>query len=139
MALSQSRMFLRMLPELSPENRAFWTGGAQGKLMIARCTRCGYYVHPPVGICPECLGREVLPEAVSGEGEIASLSVNYQKWAPDMAVPFAVAVVELKEQTALRLMTNIINCDPEKLTIGQKVKVIFEQQEDVFFPLFEPI
>ena len=132
-------LFTRLLPELTPENTAFWTGGKDGKLMIARCTACGYYVHPPVGICPECLGRQVVPEQVSGLGTIASFSVNYQKWQPDLPVPLVVAIIELKEQKALRLMTNIVNCDTDKLVIGQEARVLFENQEDVYFPLFEPV
>ena len=37
----------RMLPALTPRNRAFWTGGASGRLLIQRCADCDRWVHPP--------------------------------------------------------------------------------------------
>ena len=37
----------RMLPPITDENRAFWTGGAKGELLILRCGECGRWVHPP--------------------------------------------------------------------------------------------
>ena len=49
-----------------------------------------------------------------------------------------VAIVELDEQPGLRLTTNIIECPPEEVYIGQSVRVVFEQKEDVWLPLFEP-
>ena len=30
----------RMLPKLQEHNRAFWTGGPDGRLMIRWCTQC---------------------------------------------------------------------------------------------------
>lgn len=55
-----------------------------------------------------------------------------------MQVPFIVAIVALKEQAGLNLTSNIINCAAEDVSIGMPVKVVFEQHEDVWLPLFEP-
>ena len=35
-------------------------------------------------------------------------------------------------------MTNIVNCPVERVEIGMPVQVVFEQHDDVWFPLFEP-
>ena len=48
-------------------------------------------------------------------------------------------VVECEEQKGLNLTTNIINVDPESVQSGMAVKVSFEQQADVYLPLFEPV
>lgn len=128
----------RPLPLLTPENRAFWTGGEHGKLMIARCTPCGHWIHPPSPICPKCRAREVAPQAASGFGVVATYTINMQPWRPTLAVPYVVAIVELDEQPALRLTTNLVRIAPERVRIGQRVKVVFEQHEDVWLPLFEP-
>ena len=48
------------------------------------------------------------------------------------------AAVELDEQPGLRLSTEIVNIDPEAVFIGMSVKVVFEQQEEIYLPLFEP-
>ena len=37
------------------------------------------------------------------------------------------------------MMTNIINCDPESVTIGMKVQVCFDDVTDeVTLPMFKP-
>ncbi len=128
----------RILPVLSRENQEFWTGGAEGELRIARCQDCGYYIHPPAPICAKCYGRNMKPEAVSGRATVATFTINQQKWLPDLTVPYAIAIVELEEQKQLRLTTNIVNCPLDEIEIGMKVRVVFEQQEDIFLPLFEP-
>ncbi|HKY90021.1 MAG TPA: zinc ribbon domain-containing protein, partial [Nevskiaceae bacterium] len=80
----------RPLPQLTPENRAFWTGGEHGRLMIHRCEACGHWIHPPSPICPHCRARDVSPHAASGRGTVATFTVNHQPWRPTMAVPFVV-------------------------------------------------
>ena len=126
------------LPLLTNENRHFWTGGADGKLLILRCAACGWYLHPPAPICPQCLSSELAPQAVSGSGTVATFTINHQPWQPGVKLPYVVAIVELGEQKALRLTTNIINCPVDAVHIGQRVRVVFEQHEDVWLPLFEP-
>jgi hypothetical protein len=46
--------------------------------------------------------------------------------------------VELAEQRGLRLTTNIVNCQLDEVRIGMPVRVVFEQHDDVWLPLFEP-
>ena len=126
----------RTLPGLDRDNRAYWTGGAQGRLMIARCGACRRYVHPPMPRCAACGGRNVLPEAVSGRGRVASFTINHQAWLPGLAVPFVFAAVELEEQSGLYVFTNIVETAPESVDIGSPVEVVFEAHEDVHLPMF---
>ena len=128
----------RPLPFVTFNNRAFWTGGQRGELLIYRCQDCGYYVHPPVRFCPRCESRDVDAEPVSGRGSVASFTVNHQKWEPELNVPYVLALIELDEQPDVRLVTNIINCPPESVRIGMRVQVSFEAASDVWIPLFEP-
>lgn len=130
---------VRPLPAVNDDNCAFWTGGGDGTLMIACCVDCGYYVHPPTGFCPECEGRNVVPEAVSGRGDVFSFTINNKAWLPDLPVPYVLALVELEEQAGFRLPTNIVGCDPGEVHIGMKVAVRFEAVEDVYVPLFGPV
>jgi len=127
----------RILTPLTPENRAFWTGGANGELLILRCTGCRRWVHPPVRSCPSC-GGELAPEAVSGDGTVFTFTVNRQPYHPAVPPPYAIAIVELVEQEGLRFTTNLVNCDLDALAIGMPVHVVFEHHGDVFVPVFEP-
>ncbi|MCP5403618.1 MAG: OB-fold domain-containing protein [Novosphingobium sp.] len=135
---SQPSEFPRTLPALDLDNEAFWTGGKNGELLINRCDDCGYYVHPPTGFCPSCESRDVRPQPVSGRGEIVTMTVNYRAWFPDIPVPYVVAMVAIEEQQDVRLITNIVDCDPLSVEIGDKVRVRFEQVEDLWIPLFFP-
>jgi uncharacterized OB-fold protein len=127
----------RMLPHLTPENRAFWTGGAAGQLLIQRCRACRTWVHPPTATCPVD-GGELVPEAVSGEGTLFSFTVNRHVFNPAVPLPYVIGLVALPEQEGLRVLTNIVNCDPETVAIDMGVRVLFEQYGEIYVPVFEP-
>ncbi len=129
----------RALPRLDADNRAFWTGGAEGELRIMRCRDCETFIHPPRPLCRSCLSENVSPEVVAGTGVVATYTVNYQKWHPAMEVPFVVARVALDGVPGVLLTTNIVGCPAEEVDVGDRVRVIFEQQDDVYLPLFERI
>jgi len=132
----------RILPELTDRNRHFWQGGRDGRLTFLRCQRCGYYLHPPSPICPKDRSKNLAPEPVSGSATVVSFSVNHHQWLPGPKVPYVIALVEIVEQSGLRLTTNLVNFDPDDLRIGLGVQVVFEHHRDpngdVWLPLFEP-
>jgi acetyl-CoA acetyltransferase/uncharacterized OB-fold protein len=128
---------MRPLPELTPANEWFWTSGADGVLRIQSCSDCGELVHPPVPICPYCRSRSSKPTPVSGRGTIVGFTVNSHRWLPKFDPPYVIANVALAEDPRVHLTTNIVGCEPSDVQIGQKVAVRFEQQEDVWLPLFE--
>jgi uncharacterized protein len=130
---------LRRPPLLTALNRAFWTGGESGQLLVTRCQSCRTWLHPPTPYCPYCRSREIAPEKVSGRGRVATFSVNRQRWSAEASAdPYVVAIVELAEQPGLRLITNIVNCKIEQVRIDMPVRVVFEPFADIWLPLFEP-
>jgi uncharacterized OB-fold protein len=128
---------MRKLPHLSAETRPFWTGGSASELRIHRCDDCRLYFHPPAPVCRHCASRRVTPTPVSGRGRVLTFTVNHQVWTPELSEPFVVAIIELEEQAGLRFLSNVVNCDPEIIAIDMPVRVVFEQNEDVWIPLFE--
>jgi acetyl-CoA acetyltransferase len=64
--------------------------------------------------------------------------VNSHRWLPGFVPPYVIANVALAEDARVHLTTNIVGCEPSDVRIGQEVSVRFEQQEDVWLPLFEP-
>jgi uncharacterized OB-fold protein len=127
----------RILPLVTDENRAFWTGGARGELLILRCRACGRWIHPPTSSCAAC-GGELRAEPVSGRGTVFTFTVNAQPFDSTIPLPYVIALVELVEQADLRLLTNVVNCAPGDVTIGMPVHVIFEDRGEIFLPVFEP-
>ena len=124
------------IPQINDENRAFWTGGADGELRFERCQACGYYLHPPSPRCPKCWSDDIAPEAVSGRGTVYTYTINRQQWMPGLEVPFVLAVVELAEQPGLRLIARVVDC--EAPAIGMAVDVAFEARGEAFIPYFRP-
>ena len=129
----------RPLPRLDPDNRAFWTGGAAGELRICHCRDCDSWVHPPGPVCRYCLSENIGPEAVSGAGVVDTFTVNHQAWAPGVEVPFVIARVALDGAPGVILTTNIVGCPVDAVEIGDRVRVVFEQHDDVWIPLFEKV
>jgi uncharacterized protein len=126
-----------MLPRLDDLNRAFWTGGGHGELLIQRCESCRRWTHPAEAACSSC-GGPLTYEPVSGNGTIFAFTVNHQPFHPDVPPPYVIAVVELEEQSDLRIPTNIVHCAGSTLECGTPVRVLFERCGEAYFPLFEP-
>jgi uncharacterized protein len=131
---------LRPMPFIDPDNRSFWTGGADGALLLQRCRACRHWIHPAAPVCRRCRSTDVGPQQASGRGHVATYTVNYQPWIPGSA-PYIIAWVELAEQEHLILTTNLVDIEAEDVRIGMEVEVVFEKHpgEDIWFPLFRPV
>ena len=129
----------RPLPRLDDNNRAFWTGGAESKLQLMRCGDCDAFIHPPRPVCRNCLSENVAPETVAGTGVVDTFTVNHQKWHPAMEVPFVIARVAIDGAPGVFLTTNIVGSAVEDVDVDDRVRVTFQQQDDVYLPLFEKI
>ena len=129
----------RVLPRLDAENRFFWTGGADGKLRLMRCQECATFIHPPRPVCRKCLSEKVAPAEVAGTGTVDTFTINYQEWRPGLDVPYVIARVAIDGAPGVYLTTNIVGCPVEAVQIGDRVRVKFERQDEVYLPLFEKI
>ncbi len=128
----------RPLPELTPENEFFWTSGRDGVLRVQRSIPCGALLFPPTPVCPYCHSTEIDVVEVSGRATVVGYTVNVHQWLPAMSPPYVIAMVALEEDDRVRLTTNVVGCAPDAVQIGMRVAVEFEQQDDVWFPLFAP-
>lgn len=131
----------RPLPLLTEVNRTFWTSGADGVLRMQRCADCQRLIHPPALRCPYDHG---VPEYVdlSGQGRVESWTVNEHPWFPGFEPPYVIAFVNPVEDTRVRVLTNLVNTDPDRVTPAMPVRVTFQRYTDgddeMFVPLFEP-
>jgi uncharacterized OB-fold protein len=73
---------------------------------------------------------------VSGRGRIYSFTINRQRWIPDLEVPYVIAIVQLEEQSDLRLLTNVIGPRAEDVAVDQLVEVEFVERGGAFLPVF---
>ncbi len=96
------------------------------RLEAAKCKTCGKIFFPPRLVCNKC-GSEKFEQIVLPEnGEIVTFTII--RVAPaqfETEVPYAIAIVEL--ENGVRLTTQVVDCDPDNLVIGDKVKLVFRK------------
>lgn len=128
----------RPLPQVTPWNTHYWQGGADGVLRMQRCTACGRIQHPPVPRCALCHAESLEIAPLSGWATVEAFTVNSQQWHPAFEPPYVIAIVSVEEDRAVRITTNIVNCGSADVHVGMPVRVVFEQHDDVWLPMFEP-
>lgn len=127
----------RNLPRPTPETATFWEGCREGKLLIQRCGSCGHHQFYPRLVCTRCTSSPVAWAQASGRGEIVSFTIVRQAISQAYAeeVPYIVALIRLDEGPTM--MSNVIGCDPEQVSIGMPVEVAFETwSEELAVPKF---
>lgn len=112
-------------PAIDWESRPYWEGAGRGELVLQRCLDCGTVQHRPRGLCASCLSDDIEHFVASGRGTVYTYSVVRQNQMPAFreAVPYVVSYVELEEGP--QLLTNIVGCAPEDVSIGMAVRVEF--------------
>ena len=96
------------------------------RLEAAKCTKCGKQSFPPRLVCPGCGAKEFDKTKMSETGKIISYTTI--RVAPsDFSdqVPYSVAIVE--SDNGIRVTTQVVDCKPEDLEIGKKVKFVFRK------------
>ena len=120
-------------PQPNPETKAFWEAAAQGKLMLGKCAACGKSHYYPRATCPFCFSDKTELQQASGNGVIYTYSV--MRRAP---IPYAIAYVTLAEGPTM--MTNIVDCDLDRIRIGQAVRLVFKETDGgPPVPMFAPV
>ena len=114
-------------PFVSPEIKTFWDATAEGRLLLPRCEQCQAVIWFPRPFCPACASTTISWFQASGRGSVYSFTVNRRGQADLPAYKetgtYVLAYVELDEGP--RIMTNIVDCDPDTVAIGQRVEVVF--------------
>ena len=136
------------LPDTTWEpTREFWAGAARDELRIPRCESCGRLCWYPRERCRACDGGELPWTAVSGRGTLFSWAVVRRALVSAFAqkVPFVTGLVALAEDPAVRVVTNLVDCEPEALRAELPVHVVFRPlvfpnlERRVIAPMFTPL
>ena len=134
-----------ILPDLQDEDSAgFWEGAARGELCMQRCGDCGQRRMPPRPMCPHCQSLRTEWEPMSGRGTVWSFIVPHPPLLPAYAevAPYIAILVSLDEDPNLRIGGNLVTSaggpideiDPATIQIGEPVRVVFTQVDDVALP-----
>jgi len=133
-------MSARPIPPMTELSRPYWDAARKGELVVQQCIACDHRPFPPRAHCPECGSSELVWRSVSGRATVYSFTVAQRPPHPVFAeqCPLVVAVVELEEGP--RMISNIVDCNPDQLGVGMAVQVTFEpiDDSDVVLPVFSP-
>jgi len=130
----------RPIPELDEISNFFWEGARRGLLLVQRCSACLCFQYPPDVVCVSCQCLDLTPTPVSGLGVLYSFAIVDRPFHAGFveAVPYIVALVELAEQTGLKMLTNLVGASSAALRVGLPVEVTFEDTGRVVLPQFRP-
>lgn len=137
---TERKMPLRPRPVINRDNAGFWTGVAEHRLLIQRCTRCATLRFPWLPGCNACAGQEWDTVEASGEGTVFSHVVMHHPSFPAFdpsgeGGPYAVALVELVE--GVRIVGNVVGVPYDKVRVGLPVRLEFQRMDpDLELPVF---
>ncbi len=121
----------------------FWDAALEGRLLGSRCARCGTFVMPPAPRCFNCQHDSFAWVELAGTGSIYSFTVVRHPLAGYLqaVVPYVSAVIELDgtQGAGARMLANVIDCDPDSVRIGARVRVVFDKvSATLAVPRFTP-
>jgi len=136
------------LPDLSDERTAeYFAGAARGELVVPRCDACNRFVWYPEKECPSCGGGPLTWTPVSGRGRVFTWTVVERAFLPafEEMVPFVTGLIALDEDPSVRIVSYIVDCDPEALAADVPVEAVFRPlrfptvpDKSVAVPMFVP-
>jgi uncharacterized OB-fold protein len=110
-------------PLVNEETQRFWDAASAGKLLYGFCLACKEPHYFPRSFCPFCFSENIEWREASGAATVYTYSTMHRS----PTGPYTIAYVELKEGP--RLLTNIVDCDLDRITIGAPAKLVWKPSE----------
>ncbi|TQM11346.1 Zn-ribbon domain-containing OB-fold protein [Pseudonocardia kunmingensis] len=129
-------------PVPDPDTAPFWAAAAAGHLALCRCQDCKLWMQPPLDRCRVCAGPTAF-EDVTGYGTLYSFIVQHRATVPGYLddLPYTVGLVELDEQSGLRLPGRLVGIDHGEVACGMRVRAELVDLPGGEFrvPVFRPV
>lgn len=120
----------------------FWNAAREHRLVVARCGACGHLRMPPGPHCPRCRASLLDWAAVSGRGVIYACTIVRHAVIEAVSdqVPYALAVVELRDAPGVRLVASLWDVEESEIVIGREVEVVWDDvSPQITIPRFRPV
>ncbi|MBU1702145.1 MAG: Zn-ribbon domain-containing OB-fold protein [Candidatus Eisenbacteria bacterium] len=99
------------------------------RLEAGKCRKCGKILYPPRLVCPDCKGRDFETVILPDEGKVVSytiIAVGPTGFTDE--TPYALGIIELPN--GVRLMSQIVDVDLDKLSVGMPVRLEFRRLQE---------
>jgi len=114
--------------EVSQITAPFWSGLAEGKFLLARCTVCSRHSFPPRQICPKCHSRDFEWVEASGDATVYSFTrIHNTPTRYNLLNPNVVAIIDLVE--GVRLLTRILTSE-HPIVVGGPCRLVITSHPD---------
>ena len=112
------------LPELTPENRAWFTSG---EVAVQCCAGCGALQHPPEEVCHRCGASVFGTRTLAPRGTVHSHTVVHYAATAGLAtaVPYTVVLVALDDAPGIRVLADLVGGGP--VSIGMPVEATWDE------------
>jgi uncharacterized protein len=136
--MAEARMPQKSIPKVNKVDQPFWEGAAHSKFLLQKCRACGKVQFFPRVACVDCFGELDWIEC-KGTGKIHSFTLVRVPRNPAFKdeVPIYYINVILDEDVIVE--SKLVGEKKEKVKLGDKVKVVFEQTHnpEIKLPCFE--
>lgn len=125
-------------PNNYTDTTEFWTAVRNRTLVVQYDSETGQPQWFPRSLSMSTGRRQLEWRPVSGRGTLYSWTVTESAWpGHEGRVPYVCALIDLEE--GVRMLANVVGAEPDSLTIGQPVEVVWEDLDgDVVHPAFRP-
>ena len=137
--MNEPTAFPYPIPELAAE--PYWAACDRSELQMQRCTDCGYFRWMPGDLCSHCGSTALEWTLLSGRGKVTTWTVIIHPVHPAAVarVPYIVAEIELDEQPGLRMISSLVEVEPDQVDFDLPVSVVFEDHPaGQKLPVFRP-
>lgn len=128
-------------PALDPDSTKFWESCRAHQLQVQQCSNCNRKRFPAKAHCANCQSTDHDWVEASNTGHVYSWIVVRHPIPKSVFgddVPYAVALIDL--EPGVRMVSRIVDCDPDDVAANMQVQVKFDDVTDeLTLPNFKPI
>jgi uncharacterized OB-fold protein len=128
-------------PLADERTQPFWDAAKREELVGPRCANCGRFRMPPTRFCPQCLSTDLEYVPLPGTGTVFTYIIVRHPLNPNASdyVPFMPAAIDADGAPGIRFISNVVECEPEEVRIGMKVRVVWNHASDLLtIPYWAP-
>ena len=114
---------------------SFYKFIGEGKLMAAKCNKCGNTLLPPKPICPKCLTKDLSWVEVKNRGKLLAYTVIHVSPAQFQSMcPYALGIIKLDDGP--NLIGMIRGIEISKIKIGMNLTVDYDKNLPTQWPMW---
>ena len=136
--MAEARMPQKSIPKVNKVDQPFWEGAARSKFLLQKCRACGKVQFFPRVACVDCFGELDWIES-KGTGKIHSFTLVRVPRNPAFKDEVPIYYINVILEEGVIVESKLVGEKKEKVKLGDKVKVVFEQTHnpEIKLPCFE--